>query len=132
MWDIYAYAGTEYDDRNFYVTTFGPPVKSVGYGSPYFSNAGCGTEILPGGQFSPGSLANCTGDTKSVSEATIGLWHRLYKGPKGTLQLGPQYSYVVRSTWSGLGSTSSGSTTGGSAPHGIENMFFTSFRYYLP
>ena len=38
------------------------------------------------------------------------------------MQWGPQYSYVVRNTWSGAGGQ----------PHGVENMFFTSFRYYLP
>ena len=135
MLDVYAYGGAEYLDRNFYITSAAgvTPVKSVGYGSPFFSNAGCGTEILPGSNgVGPGSLANCTGDTKGISEATLGFWHRLYKGPKGTMQWGLQYSYVVRSTWTGLGSTSSGSTTLGSSPHGIENMFFTSFRYYLP
>ena len=129
MLDVYAYGGTEYVDRNFYLIS---PTKSVGYGSPLFSNAGCGTETLPGNQFAPGSLGSCTGDTKQLSEATLGFWHKLYKGPKGTVQWGAQYSYVVRATWSGLGSTSSGSPTTGSAPHGIENMVFTSFRYYIP
>jgi hypothetical protein len=134
MLDVYLYGGTEYLDRNFYVTSFTPPVKSVGYGSPFFSNGGCGTETLPGSGngFSPGSLGSCTVDTKSISEATLGYWHRFYKGPKGTLQWGAQYSYVVRSTWSGLGSATSGSTAHGSAPHGIESMVFTSFRYYIP
>ena len=40
----------------------------------------------------------------------------------GRVQFGPQYSYIVRNTWSGVGGT----------PHTIENMILTSFRYYIP
>jgi hypothetical protein len=57
-----------------------------------------------------------------VIEGTAGFWYRFYNGPKGKLQFGTQYSYVTRNTWSGVGGD----------PHGIENMFLTSFRYYLP
>ena len=119
-WDIYTNAGGEYAARTAYVNSSG---KGVGYGSPLFNNTGCSTETLPGGNgFTPGALNNCTGDTRNILQGTIGFWYRFYKGPKGTVQWGPQYSYVVRNTWSG---------TGGD-PHGIENMFLTSFRYYLP
>jgi hypothetical protein len=119
-WDIYTNAGGEYAARTAYVNSSG---KGVGYGSPLFNNTGCSTETLPGSNgFTPGALNNCTGDTRNILQGTIGFWYRFYKGPKGTVQWGPQYSYVVRNTWSG---------TGGD-PHGIENMFLTSFRYYLP
>ncbi len=124
-WDVYANAGGEYDARTAYLTAAG---KGVGYGSPLLVNTGCGTEVLPtgGAGFTPGSLANCTGDTRNIIEGTFGFWYRFYNGPKGRIQWGPQYSYVVRNTWSG--------TTGGNSgqPHGVENMFLTSFRYYLP
>ncbi len=53
---------------------------------------------------------------------------RLYHGPKGRLQMGPQYSYLVRNAWVGYNSTAGVYV----APHGIDNMFLTSFRYYLP
>jgi hypothetical protein len=119
-WDIYTNAGGEYAARTAYVNSSG---KGVGYGSPLFNNTGCSTETLPGSNgFTPGALTNCTGDTRNILQGTFGFWYRFYKGPKGTVQWGPQYSYVVRNTWSG---------TGGD-PHGIENMFLTSFRYYLP
>lgn len=119
--DIYLNGGGEYASRAAYLDSKGKP---VGYGSPLFKNTGCFTEPIPGGTngFTPGSLSNCTGDTRNIIEGTLGLWYRIYQGPKGRLQLGPQYSYVVRNTWAG---------TGGE-PHGIDNMFFTSFRYYLP
>jgi len=40
------------------------------------------------------------------------------------------YAYLVRNTWSGYGSLPAGSN--GLEPHGVDNMIFTSFRYYLP
>ena len=112
--------------------------KTVGYGSATANNSGCGVETVPGtptgGQFPtsssgflPGALANCAANTRNVIEGTFGFWYRFYKGPKGTLQFGPQYSYIVRNTWSGA----AGTTMLGQ-PAGIENMFLTSFRYYLP
>jgi hypothetical protein len=146
--DIYGYAGGEYVGRASYVSATG---GVVGYGSPSFSNAGCGIETLPNGANTaltsinftpgigaptktglsptayngdqPGALGSCTADTRNIIEGTLGFWYRFYNGPRGRLQWGPQYSYVVRNTWSG---------TSGASPHGIENMVFTSFRYYLP
>jgi hypothetical protein len=121
-WDIYTNAGGEYAARTAYLNSAG---KGVGYGSTLFNNSGCSTEIVPGSGngFTPGALTNCTGDTRNIIQGTFGFWYRFYKGPKGTVQWGPQYSYVVRNTWSGAA---------GNEPHGIDNMFFTSFRYYLP
>jgi len=72
--------------------------------------------------FNPGGLKNCTGDTRNVLEGTIGFWFRFYNGPKGRLQWGPQYSYIVRNTWAGIGGD----------PSAKESMILTSFRYYLP
>ncbi len=52
-----------------------------------------------------------------------------------------KYSYFVRETWRGVGSGTvggNGTTQTGLAvvtngqPTGIDNMVFTSFRYYLP
>ena len=120
--DIYLNGGAEYDGR---AASFDPVTgKVVGYGSPKFSNSGCFTEIVPkdGNGFLPGSLSSCTSDTRVVIEGTAGFWYRFYSGPKGRFQFGPQYSYITRNTWSGKGIE----------PHGIDNMIFTSFRYYLP
>lgn len=120
--DVYLNGGEEYVKRHWQID----PVsgKAVGYGSPLFNTSGCYTETLPGSGngFSFGGLANCNADTQSVIEGTFGFWLRLYNGPKGKLQLGPQYSYISRGAWRG--------TVG--EPHGIENMVLTSFRYYLP
>jgi TolA-binding protein len=128
--DVYFNGGGEYAGRASSLNAAGKP---VGYGAPQFNNTGCFTETPPGtptaGQFPtssngfvPGSLANCTGDTRILIEGTAGFWYRFYNGPKGRLQFGPQYSYLVRNTWVGKGGE----------PHGIDNMVLTSFRYYLP
>jgi hypothetical protein len=79
-------------------------------------------------------LANCVGQNKSVVEGTTGFWYKPYNGPKGRLQMGMQYSYLVRTAWVGYGLPPYTSLPGSStiAPKGIENMWFTSFRYYLP
>ena len=126
--DVYLNGGEEYLGRRWQID----PVsgKAVGYGSPLFVTSGCYTETLPGSGtgFGFGGLANCNADTQRVIEGTFGFWLRLYNGPKGKLQLGPQYSYVSRDAWTGTGATTGTFV----APHGIENMFFTSFRYYLP
>ncbi len=139
-WDYYLYGGGEYVGRTWYGTKpggFGP----VGYGSPLFNNNGCGTETLPGSGngFVPGALGSCVGQTKSIVEGTTGFWYKPYNGPKGRLQIGLQYSYLVRGAWVGYGGIFPATTPpvlnpgeGTLAPKAIENMVFTSFRYYLP
>lgn len=126
--DVYLNAGAEYDSR---AAGYDPITgKYVGYGSPHFSNTGCFIETGPGaGGFLPGGLSSCTADTRVLIEGTAGFWYRIYDGSKekvnrGRIQFGPQYSYVTRNAWSGSSSPNE--------PHGIDNMIFTSFRYYLP
>ncbi len=136
--DFYLNAGAEYNSR----TAGYDPItgKYVGYGSPFFNNLGCSTETGPGpGGFLPGGLGGCTADTRVLVEGTAGFWWKLYDGSrakvnkdglqenktnKGRIQFGPQYSYVTRNAWSG--------SSYPNEPHGIDNLFFTSFRYYLP
>jgi hypothetical protein len=120
--DLYFNAGAEYASR---AADYDPVTgKIVGYGSPTFVNTGCYFETGPTASsgFAPGALSDCTSDTKVLIEGTAGFWHRVVSGPKGRVQWGLQYSYVDRQAWSGVGGQ----------PHGIDNMFFSSFRYYLP
>lgn len=119
--DVYFNVGAEYAGR---AADFDPVSgKEVGYGAPLFNNSGCHTETGPGsGGFAPGSLGSCTADTRAIIEGTAGFWHKIHSGPKGRVQWGMQYSYLDRTTWSGSGLE----------PHGIDNMVFSSFRYYLP
>jgi hypothetical protein len=120
--DIYLNGGGEYVARHF--STDPIQKKDVGYGAPSYDTVDCYKEPLPAGGtgFGFGNQSKCQADTRNILEGTAGFWYKIYNGPKGRLQLGPQYSYVVRNTWRGTGGT----------PHGIDNMIFTSFRYYLP
>jgi hypothetical protein len=123
--DFDGYGGVEYAGRS---SSFDPLAKAgagtvVGYGAPTFNNVGCYTEIIPSsGGFAPGTLANCTADSRAVIEGTAGFWYKFYNGPKGSFRFGADYAYVTRNAWSGVGGQ----------PHGVDNMIFTSFRYYLP
>jgi hypothetical protein len=102
--DVYLNGGEEYVRRRYQVD----PVsgKTVGYGAPGFNDSNCYSETVPstGSGFSFGGLT-CSGQTQSTIEGTFGFWVRLYHGPKGRLQLGPQYSYLVRNAWAGASST---------------------------
>ena len=133
--DLYSYVGTEYAGRSydFDQTLNGGAGEYVGYGSPFFNNYGCYTEIAPGsGGFSPGALKNCTGDTRAIIEGTAGFWYSLYSGPKGRFRFGTQYSYVTRQTWAGVSSAPGVTPVTYAGPEGLDGMVFTSFRYYLP
>ena len=100
-----------------------------GYGSPYANNTGCSTETAPTGSGAPGGGGTCAGDTRYLAEAVLGFWHKVYQGEKGKVQWGLQYSYFYRNAWSG----SNGLTgTTSVSPHAVDNMVWTSFRYYLP
>ncbi len=130
-WDWYGNGGIEYDGRTAFRNAKG---VAVGYGALAFNNTGCGTETLPSSSFnlgfSPGGLSNCNADTKDIVEGTVGFWYKPYNGPKGRLQIGMQYSYLTRQAWSGIGTKLP--VPVGSNPSAIDNMVFTSFRYYLP
>ena len=103
-----------------------PSAAAVGYGSRLLSNSSCNTIANPGyngsstGYYPGGS---CGAQTRDVQEMTGGYWYDLYKGDKGRLRQGIQYGYAVREGWSGVG---------GIGAKGIDNMFWTTFRYYLP
>jgi hypothetical protein len=152
--DIYAYFGGEYGWRTAYqgynsiavvktssipATTTTPAVPGTttttiktnqigGYGSPFANNSGCSTENPPNSQLLPSGGGTCAGDTRLVMEGTLGFWHRLTQGPKGGLRWGIEYSYFTRVGWSG----SNGTTGPSISPKGVDNMVWTSFRYYLP
>ncbi|MGI4829557.1 MAG: hypothetical protein ACRYFU_15375 [Janthinobacterium lividum] len=119
-WDIFGYAGTEYAQRTTYRNATG---VLVGYAPITGSNAGCNTEAVPTGAtgYLPGT-AGCLGATRDIAEGSAGWAYRFYSGPKGKLQIGFAYGYLTRSGWSGVGG----------APKAINNLGYTSFRYYIP
>ena len=129
--DVYFNGGEDYSGRRYQTDTLGTG-KVVGYGAPSYADGGCYTETLPSssspGGYNFGGLGSCSGQTQSVIEGSFGFWIKPYNGPKGRLQFGPQYSYLVRNAWDGAGSVKGTEVS----PHAIDNVFFTSFRYYLP
>jgi hypothetical protein len=107
--------------------TWAAPAKAaVGYGSRLLNNSACNVIANPTyngsstGYYAGGS---CGAQTRNVQEITGGYWYDFYKGDRGRLRQGFQYGYVVREGWSGAQ---------GIGAKGIENMVFTSFRYFLP
>jgi hypothetical protein len=142
--DIYLNYGAEYGWRAAYgtyetvsVTTAGgvstytsSNTKIGGYGSPFAINNGCSSEGLPTGTSTPSVGGACAGDIRVIQEGTLGFWHKMYQGPKGGVRWGIQYSYITKSGWSGNGGLAAGSA--GISPKAVDNMVFTSFRYYLP
>jgi hypothetical protein len=110
-----------------------PSKAAVGYGSPLLSNSACLTAAAPGyngsstGYYPGGS---CGAQSKDVQEATAGYWYDFYRGDYGRVRLGMQYAYAVRLGWTGAAVSTNG--PGGVGAKGIDNMFWTSFRYYLP
>ena len=153
-WDIYADFGGEYGWRAAYtgynsiaivktpavpVTPTTPAVPATttttfklnqigGYGSPFANNSGCSTENPPSNQLTPSGGGTCAGDTRLIVEGTLGFWNRITQGPKGGLRWGIQYSYFSRMGWSG--NNNSGGP--GISPKAVDNMIWTSFRYYFP
>jgi Skp family chaperone for outer membrane proteins len=154
-WTIYLNYGGDYAGRNSDVgTTLGgpsaaqnaagawggkwkaPSTAAVGYGSPLLNDASClntiaapgytgsSTGYLPGG--------SCGANTRNVQEGTAGWWYDIYKGEHGRFRQGFQYAYSVREGWSGAPPSGSAAGTPGIGAKGIENMVWTSFRYYLP
>jgi hypothetical protein len=154
--DVYLYGGSEYAFRAGYsgYTTIGvtatPAIPATGtspaipattnttisltgiggYGNPAANNSGCSTEGFPSNFFTPSTGGTCAGDIRVITEGTLGFWHKFYNGPKGGLRWGIQYSYFTKSGWSGNGGLPAG--TPGIAPKAVDNMIWTSFRYYIP
>ena len=153
-WDIYADFGGEYGWRTAFqgydsisvvktpaipatATTTAIPATTTttfklnqigGYGSPFANNSGCSTENPPTNQLTPSGGGTCAGDTRLILEGTLGFWHKITQGPKGGLRWGIQYSYFTRMGWSG----NNGTTGPGFSPKAVDNMVWTSFRYYFP
>ncbi len=124
---VYLNYGGDYVYRDYW--------GKIGYGSPLTAMSGCNTEPVTGSGatngavgYSPSTPANCGGNNKDVQEGTAGYWFYFYKGPKGGLRQGFQYSYFTRNIWSGTG----GPLNPNGGAKGTDNVIETSLRYYLP
>ena len=114
--DLYVYGGDEYLGRNIYGTI-------SGFGLTNANLTGCfASSATP-------ANTTCAPFTKNMLQGTGGFWYNFYKGSYGTLRYGMQYSYTYNNYWRGVNNTPGATTT---APKAIENMAFTSLRYYIP
>ncbi len=122
--DVYANYGGDYVKRTSYTnfTTGNPLGYAVG-----LNNSGCNTEPLPTGSGGttnyPSNPGTCSGVNRDIQEITFGYWYDFYRGVRGRFRQGIQYGYAQRKTWA---------DPNGLAPEGLDNMVWTSFRYYLP
>ncbi|QAU22937.1 hypothetical protein EO087_02140 [Dyella sp. M7H15-1] len=109
--DVYVTGGREQQDS--YLTT-GANGLAFGYGSPLlgYNNSDC---------LIYGAPSDCTGQTRQVSEQSMGFWWKFYQGKFGRVQFGTQFSHASRQLFT---------DSKGHAPTASDNMFFTSFRYY--
>ena len=134
-WDIYFNGGGEFVGRHFLLNAAG---GAVGYGSGLANNAGCGNETVPGtpvgGQF-PDFFqrisARCVGKLRSQPATSSKVprvsgiastrvqRERCNSDPNiPTLFAIPGLERLGQTIWANR--------------LGLENMFLTSFRYYLP
>jgi hypothetical protein len=116
--------------------TAAPVLTAVGYGSRYASvSPTCSAVANPG--LASGSVgyqpagSGCGNNSRDVQEVTGGYWYDIFKGDHGRLRQGIQYGYAVREGWSGTG-TAGTLTSPLNGAKGIDNMVWTSFRYYIP
>jgi hypothetical protein len=129
--NVYLNYGGDYVYRDY--------VGKIGYGDPATNMSGCLTEVPPSltaagngfagaTGFAGANPANCGNQNKDVQEFTAGDWYYIYKGSQGGLRFGLQYARFERDLWSGAG----GTTNPAGGAKGVDNMFWTSFRFYLP
>lgn len=107
---VYLYAGEEAASRTAYTNAAG--TAAVGYGSALYNNSGCYSLT--------GTASTCIANTRAVQQVTLGEWWKVYQGEIGNFQIGLQYSYLDRKTFSGVGGD----------PSTNISMGFVSFRYY--
>ncbi len=110
LWTFYLYGGEESASRTAYTNAAG--TLGYGYGSYLYDNAGCYSLT--------GSASTCIANTRSVAMGTLGTWWKVYQGDIGNFQIGLEYSYLERHTFSGVGGD----------PIANIGMGFVSFRWY--
>lgn len=114
-WVVYAYYGSERvtEQSATYVDSKGETIGQ-GVGSPLFDNTGCYVEGGVTGH-------SCYGNTKSVTQETIGAWWKYYQGTLGNAQIGLQASHSTRDVFT---------DAAGHDPSSDLNVYMVSFRFY--
>lgn len=108
LWTIYLYGGEEQASR----TAYNVGANGYGYGNYAYNNGGC--DLLTG------SAGSCIANTRAVDMGAVGFWWKVFQGDIGNFQVGLQYSYLERKSFSGIGGD----------PSANISMGFASFRWY--
>jgi hypothetical protein len=109
--DLYVEGGREQQDSYLTAGANGLP---FGYGAAAlgYNNSQC---------LVYGAATDCTGQTRQISEQSVGFWWKFYQGKFGRVQFGTQFSHASRQLYT---------DKLGNAPTAADNMFFTSIRFY--
>ena len=73
----YAFGGQERQQKE----AFNVGTTPYGYGNPLYVNSGCDIQ---------GSALTCVGNTRKISQGTLGFWWRFYQGKYGKGQSAPR------------------------------------------
>ena len=133
--DVFGYYGGEYAQRTVYtITAPGASFNGalMGYGARNLNDAGCyalpSSSGLTSTGGSPSAPSSCASPTRYIQEGLLGFTYKFVNSPKyGRFQYSVNYQYMQRNLWSGIGTATS--PTG---PRALDNMVFTSMRYYIP
>ncbi len=119
-WDLYAYAGTEQQERRSFNERIGGKTYAFGYGNELINDTGCNTE---GG--------SCGAVTRGLVDGTAGAWWRFLQGPFGALEVGTEWEYIRKTAFQGTSTVTVGKTSVSSpvTPKTDDNMVLFSFRY---
>jgi hypothetical protein len=134
--DLYVYGGEEFQGAEASNPVVGTTTLHLGYGNPNATLGNCFVELAgndpaaTGG--TPAAANNCSPDTKSIAQVTVGLWDKAYTGAFGQVRIGLQYSHTDLRAFQGLAGTNNAGFAPGSTvrPTTSDDMVFTSFRYY--
>jgi hypothetical protein len=123
--DIYAYGGFEQESSFFYTSQSG---AFFGLGNPNLSNAGC--NVTTAGSFAGGG-SNCAGNTRTLTDITVGFWQNMYNGDVGRFTFGLQWERLGRKLFDGNAIFPPVTGPGPAiAPSTSDNIIMTSIRWY--
>lgn len=127
--DVYAYAGQEQVQANFYNIGATP----FGYGNSGYANTGCLLENQGSGTAGyndPIAGTTCTANVHRTQELTVGFWNNLYKGSWGRLTYGVQYEFLKLQAFAGAPGPTTATSTPNQGLSPTEQAVMVSLRYY--
>ena len=132
-WDWYGNGGIEYDGQTEFLNSKGVP--SIGYGALALNNTGCGVETLPSTSYGAGFDPGSPGQLHWRHQGHLGRHPRLLvqalQRSQGQTAIRPAV-FLRDQDRVGGNRHQALPVPVNNSPTALDNMFFTSFRYYLP